>query len=650
MNEIDDAEGTAPPSSDVADPEPRRVTGTATSSRQTRMGEDALAEFAVLRAGMPDDASPDGRPYDDPQNGRPPVQRAPRDRGSDRDSGPTRGGRPGWLTGALVVVGIVVVGLGLYVGAAFALAGQVPFNTTIGGVAVGGSTRDTAIARLEDEFADRAVAPLAVEAGIATAELDPVAAGLTLDATGSIDEVTGFSLAPARMWQHIVGAGRRPIGAQIDGPALDAAVAELAATVDTPPVEGGVIFVGGIAQGVTPATGTGVDVPAATALLREQWLTGELPIDLPMTETEPTADAADVEAALAAAQQVVAGPVVVSAGARQVSVPAGLFGDTLSYGPDGSGGLALSADGARLREIVLSLDPAVESPPVDARVAIENGAPVVVPGVNGVVIDPAALATAVTSALTAAGGDRVATVEAVGREPEFTTADAEALGITEVVSTFSTQYPDNAARTENLRIAAATINGVIVAPGETFSLNDVLGERTVAKGYRAAGAILNGRFTTDVGGGVSQVSTTLYNATFFAGLEDVTHKAHSFYISRYPEGREATLNWDPRVENQFRNDGDHAILIEASVGGGQITVTYWGTKVYDVESVTSDRFNFRSPETIYDPSAECEAADSSQGFDVTVTRIWKVDGAEVRRESQTTVYAAAPKVICGPRP
>ena len=106
----------------------------------------------------------------------------------------------------------------------------------------------------------------------------------------------------------------------------------------------------------------------------------------------------------------------------------------------------------------------------------------------------------------------------------------------------------------NIHRGADVINGTIVGPGDTFSLNAALGPRTLEKGYVAApqiGADLS--YEDAVGGGVSQLSTTLYNATFFGCYKDVTHSVHSLYISRYPMGREATLNY-PGIDNQFQND------------------------------------------------------------------------------------------------
>ncbi len=240
----------------------------------------------------------------------------------------------------------------------------------------------------------------------------------------------------------------------------------------------------------------------------------------------------------------------------------------------------------------------------------------------------------------------MATVETVVAEPEVTTADAEALGVDEIVSEFATTHTDNAGRTENLRIAAAAVSGTLLLPGETFSLNETLGRRTAAKGYNEAGVIVGGRLTEALGGGVSQMSTTLFNAMFFAGLEDVVHQPHSFYISRYPEGREATLNFGS-IDLKFRNDSPHGVLIDAFVSDGQVHARMWSTRVWDIQAGKSERRNIRQPETITDTSEDCNPQSPTEGFDVTVTRTFVRDGATQRTEEFDTRYNPADRIICG---
>ena len=124
----------------------------------------------------------------------------------------------------------------------------------------------------------------------------------------------------------------------------------------------------------------------------------------------------------------------------------------------------------------------------------------------------------------------------------------------------------------NIHVAADVLNNTVVEPGQTFSLNEKLGPRTAEKGYVKAPILVEDGFGEDYGGGVSQLTTTLYNAVFFGGYEDVSHTPHTFYISRYPMGREATVNY-PSIDLKFRDDTSHGVLIRTYYSDTSITVT-----------------------------------------------------------------------------
>ena len=266
-----------------------------------------------------------------------------------------------------------------------------------------------------------------------------------------------------------------------------------------------------------------------------------------------------------------------------------------------------------------------------------------VPGSAGQRIEPTALAAAALPALTSP--ERTARVTAQVVQPDLTTAEAAALGVNEQVSTFTTRFGPNPPRVTNIRIAARTLDGILVQPGKVFSLNDALGPRSPDKGYQQAPVIDGGRLTKGYGGGVSQVSTTLFNAVFFAGLDTVTHKPHSFYISRYPEGREATVSF-PTVDQKFRNDSGKGILISTNVTSRSITVSFYGTKVWDIEATKGPRTNLRQPKTIRDSGSDCVSQSPQPGFDVTVGRVFSRGGAQVRTERFYTRYIPEDRVIC----
>jgi vancomycin resistance protein YoaR len=197
----------------------------------------------------------------------------------------------------------------------------------------------------------------------------------------------------------------------------------------------------------------------------------------------------------------------------------------------------------------------------------------------------------------------------------------------EVVGRFRTNYPCCEPRVINIKRAVQILDGRRIRPGATFSLNDALGERTAARGFVAAPMIVGGSFVDSVGGGISQVATTLYNAAFFAGLDLVSHTPHSIYISRYPMGREATISWGG-PELIFRNDWNAPIRIE-----GRATNTFVRFRLFSlplgrrVVTNTGPPQSYIAPRTIYIQSRDIPPGTQrvlqsagSPGFDVTYTR------------------------------
>jgi vancomycin resistance protein YoaR len=535
-----------------------------------------------------------------------------------------------------------------YAGAAVAFAGEVPRGARVAGVDVGGLDRDGAVAKVRSAAQGQG-APLILRAGDRTATLDRVEAGLTVDAEGAVDDLVGPAFAPATVWRHVRGGGASGV-AGVDAGKLTAAVTAAAkASLDVEAKDGGVRFAATGASAVDPVTGRTVDVPGAVAAVQAAWLTASGPIEVPVRSVEPTVAAAQVEQAMAGfGATALAGPLPVVVGDRTVSLPSSAVAPALSAKAGTDGTLSLAVDGKVLAAALLKADPEIGSRPKDARIVLAGDRPKIIPAVSGVTVDPAPFAAAAATALAAQGAARSVKAPVTSKQPDLTTAEATELGVKEVTSTFATNLTANAGRTENLRIAARTVNGTLVLPGETFSLNGVLGERTAAKGYNQAPAISGGRLVKDFGGGVSQMATTIFNNVFFTGLEDIYHKPHSFYISRYPEGREATVNW-PTVDLKWRNDSPYAVLIQAWVDT-RVHVTFWSTTTWEIDATKSGRSNFRTPKTIYDPSDGCVSQDANGGFDVSVGRIFRKNGQVVRRETFRTSYIAEDKVVCGPKP
>jgi len=160
-------------------------------------------------------------------------------------------------------------------------------------------------------------------------------------------------------------------------------------------------------------------------------------------------------------------------------------------------------------------------------------------------------------------------------EAERTTAEAKAMGIERRLAGYTTLYAGSWDRITNLRLAISLLDGALVAPGGTFSFNERVGERTLERGFRPAPVIIGDEYEEEVGGGVSQVATTVFNAAWEAGLKIVERNPHSLYITRYQLGRDATVNY-PDLDLRFVNDTEKWILVAGSAGDSGITVALYG--------------------------------------------------------------------------
>lgn len=537
----------------------------------------------------------------------------------------------------------VVVLCGAYGGLAFFASRHVPASTTVDGVAIGGMSPGEATVTLQKVLASNASRPVHLEAPSRTVDIDPGTAGLGIDVKATLADLSGFTLNPLKVWARLTGGEDQPLKIRVDRAKLIAAVTEMARAVDSPAQEGSITFTGGKATAVVSAAGQAVDVHATAEAVAAAWPRQQV-VKAVINGAQPKLSADEINRAVREfAVPAMSGPVKITAGRATVSLRPVQFAPAVSLVPDGTGRLRPNIDAPRLLAVIRAADPDIEREPVDATVRLVAGAPKVVPAVVGTRLDEPTAPTAFLAALTSPS--RTATIATVPAPPKFTTATVQGWGIKEEISTFTTYFSFNPPRTNNIRLAVRTLNGTIVRPGDQFSLNETLGQRTPAKGYQQAPVINAGRLVKDYGGGVSQVSTTTFNAAFFSGVRIEKYTPHSFYISRYPEGREATVSW-PDVDQKWTNDTGFGILINAFVSGDALTVTYFGTKTWDIEAVKGPRRNVVQPKKIVDARPGCVPQTPTPGFDVTVTRIFKKNGVQVKTSTFNTHYIPEDSVQC----
>lgn len=550
--------------------------------------------------------------------------------------------KPAIAVGAIFAVAAIAYGVDI-----FTSSGKTPRGTQVAGVDIGDLTPADAEATLRAQLGPRLVEPVAVHAGGVDSEIVPASAGVDVDWSATLSGVNAQPINPITRITSFFGSREVPVVSTVDQQALDTSMAQLAANSDRAPVEGAVVFENGKATGVSPAAGQALETQKAGSTFAAEWSDGgvvDLPVDeVPVTVTQAGVDRALQEVAIPA----VSGDVVVNGRDGKVAtLGVDQIGEVLTFTPDGSGGLTPQYNTDAAIKILTPQLESTEVQPKDASFTFAGGKPSVVPGVVGDLINwpdtvkelPVLLGSTASRATPAVYGPV---------PPALTTEAAEALGINEVIGEFTTGGFEYASGV-NIGLAASEIDGAVIKPGDTFSLNEYTGPRGAAQGYVESGIINNGRPDKAVGGGISQLATTLYNATYFAGMDDVAHTEHSYYISRYPEAREATI-FDGAIDLQFRNPAKTGVMIETIATSSNITVRIWGTKTVDVTSTTGPRTSPTSPNTVTLPEGPgCVASSGAPGFTVSDTRVITdhASGAEISSNTRTVKYDPVPIVKC----
>ena len=552
----------------------------------------------------------------------------------------------------LILIGLAVIAIviALYVAAIIVTGSGVRAGTTVNGVNIGGLSREEAIATLDDSVGKIAAKPLKVKAGDQQLVVDPIEAGLTFDAAATVEQASGRTLNPLMMIGSLAGTHALNPVIAVDSAKLDSQVAQLAGTIDVPPIEPTISVTRSGTKVQAGKPGLALDQPAIAAQLTDAFMLPRKPIAAPIITAEPNISKAAVQEATDLARTAVSAPVQVDAAGTIASIRPGAIAQALNFTAEGDR-FVPSLDGAVLHQAIGRQLEGVETTGRNATFEIVKGKPVVVPSVVGNGVSDEELSSKVLTVIGNPEPNRTVAVTMGVRDPELTTAQAEALGVTERISTFTQKFPYAAYRVQNIGQAAKYVNGTLLLPGETFSLNDTIKERTEKNGYTVGFLIgPGGIFAEDFGGGVSASATTVWTGAFFAGMEPKQVQAHSIYISRYQAGLEATVGWG-LFDMSFTNTSPYGVFITTKITNTSMSVSFWSTKVYDeIKAEFGPRTNIKPFATIYDKSEKCLGQGGSEGFDIDVDRVFYQDGAEVKRETISTAYRPAPEVICGKKP
>jgi vancomycin resistance protein YoaR len=540
----------------------------------------------------------------------------------------------------------------IYAGA----AGTIASGVRIAGVDVGGMSQTEAKRELERRAAAVQHEPLRVRVGRRVFRMRAGTLGVTPDwaAAAAAAQDRGDGFGPVRGFRRLY---MRAFGSEVTAPAaidqarLDAVVARLAAAVDRSHRDARLRV-----QGINPVivkarAGVILDRDAAERLIVVSIVTLRRgPVVLPTKTDPPVVTTAALGPARAQAKTALSAPVLLTVGNSRYRVPPRRIARILELPARGTTALRIRGPGADT--YFRQLQKAVNAPPKNAGFVVLSGGRVkIVPSLDGrTIVVPRTAEALLAAALSPV--NRIARIAVETAAPKRTTADAKAMGITQTVSAYETFFGGVANRIHNVQLVSHLIDDTLIAPGRTFSFNATTGDRNAAKGFLEAPVIINGELQTGLGGGVCQVSTTVFNAAYEAGLDITARTNHALYISHYPQGRDATVNY-PDTDLRFVNDTGHWLLLRTWVSSSSLTVALYGTSPHRrVESETAPlRETAAAPvKRVKDPALlkgkqVVEEAGSPSLATSVHRRVYSADGKLLYDNVWSSSYRGETKVI-----
>ena len=577
-----------------------------------------------------------------------------------------------------VPVLILVLPLSIYFVDSAAASERIARNVTIAGIDVARQTESEAIASVEAYTTVLTARVARIEVNGRFYDLDPSDVGLTFDSSNAVNEALSLRKDGIGEWLEAFTQDLDvPLTASLDQDMVEAQLVKWEQdAIPNPAFEGSITISNGRVSHEYPRSGEAIDRDEAARLLLGVLESGSNDtIGLPTVQSDPKLTEADIDTGIERAEMIIDRGVVLTNDEYGFEFHVGptdlgrALEATVGYGENAS--IEFSINPSIIAPLVEAVREGLEIDPVDARwetVLVddfedypdqyeikdspqeemeglpENDTIALVPGLNGTTADAADISAAVEAAALGNGTGELPIVK--DAEPEFTTAMAEAFGDLYELAEFTTWTPGRN-RVHNIQLMADFVDNALVMPGEEFSVNERVGRRTLEKGFKYDCAIVGGLLSCEedlvnVGGGVSQFGTTIFNTIYFSCLETVTHQPHSIYFRKYPEGREATLGY-PHPDVVFRNDTDAPVIIRTSYTPRTITVTFFGNNGgATCGTERGDRTGHTSASVVYradedgnvPPGEEFVESEGSGGWSIVNTRIfYDSDGIEFARET-----------------
>ena len=540
--------------------------------------------------------------------------------------------------------------------------GKVHAGVTVSGVQLGGLTPQQAKTALDLQVEEAQKNPITLASGDKKWTVAPKDVGMKVDAVATL----GAAMAASRESNFLVDRFRGfllyfkdkqiPLQGTVDSAKMDLIIAEVAQVVDIPPVNAGLVFDGPKIKVVRGQKGRVVDRGGLASQLTSLLLTLHgTELAVPMTVKDPAVQADDYDQALQQAMTMTGSPVTLTNGSDSWTLtPEQIIAymDFASTPQNGVSILVPFLSAAKMGPFLEDLATAVKRVPVEASFKGDGQKAWVIAAVAGRELDRDKTVELLNAAaLDADNRDVQVAVTIV--EPNLTTDEAKAMGIHVKLAAFQTEWEGTPDRQTNVRITTQYASNVVLAPGEVYDFDKQIGPRTERRGYRLAPGIVAPNQLEDVlGGGICQVSTTLFNAAFFAGLEIVERHNHSIFVDHYPLGRDATVTAGGK-NMRFRNDTTHYILIRGSSDGIKTKFVIYGTKdgrsvdyetseFYDVQDMTQVTYINRH----LGPGTTAIMSEGQPGKSIKVVRTVKAaDGTVVHHDTFVSKWKMSPHRI-----
>jgi len=513
-------------------------------------------------------------------------------------------------------------------------------------------TRSEIAARVQAWARERSSQTVTLSLAGSSLSLQPQAVGFEVDAPASaatalsVGRSGSFFAREVSFFARMARPESVPAEIKLDAKQLSAVEDEWQdKAIKDAPFLGGINVDGSTVTPLYPRAGSRLDRARVRAQLIEALRTGHDPGPLALRNETPSIDRAEVDRVATQARTMTSGDVVLNADARRLSVSPAQLGSILRVRVDSAANkLVLECDQQATHALLEPHRAELERAAESARFVIDKQDRVhVEPGHPGVLLEDQAVATALCAA--AQTSSKAGNLPlSPGAEAALSTAAAEQAGIAGLVGSYTTRHQCCQPRVTNIHHIADLLDGTLVRPGDTFSVNQLVGPRTVKNGFVPAPTIEDGDMVDTVGGGVSQFATTLFNALFYGGYDILERQPHSYWFTRYPMGYDATLSY-PHPDIVFKNDTEACALIKTSYTDTSITVKVYGNNGgRRVRADVSEKQNIVMPAVEFIPNPRLEADEEKTrdggmiGWTVTVKRTLTYPDGKTKEERRKVTY------------